>query len=126
MNNLKVGMKVIQVENPSRLPKIDKPRMNCPVIKPRTIYEVKAVCYCSQCGSQKIDIGLAPPSESKRMECSDCKNVYPANGRWFLAAINFRPVQYQNISCEIAETFKITEEKSDVQPLIKKEQHEQA
>ena len=126
MSNLKVGMNVIRIEKSSINTNNTGPRGILPEIKYNTVYEVKAVCYCSQCGSQKIDIGLIlPVNINPHIECSDCKNRYPANGRWFVAAINFRPVQYQNISAEIVETLKVTEEKSDVKPLIQK-QYEQA
>ena len=126
MSNLKVGMNVVRIEKPFTNSKKGI-RGIAPPIQPKIVYVIKAICYCSKCGSQKIDIGLIlPPNPSLTIECNECRTRYPTNGRWFVSSINFRPVQYQNISAEILETLKITEEKYDVKPLIKIEQYEQA
>ena len=123
--NFKISQQVVMVSKPiTNVKNNGEPRGIVPQVKPNTIYEVKAICYCSQCGRQKIDIGLIlPPNVKSDIKCG-CGNRYPSNGRWFMDAINFRLVQYQNISSEIVEKLKVTEEKSDVKPIIKKEEHE--
>lgn len=124
--NFKLNQKVVAVLKPSTNGSSGEPKGIAPKVKPNAIHEVKAICYCSQCGRQKIDIGLTlPVNTNPNIKCSDCKNWYPSNGRWFLDSSNFRPLQYDNISAEIVEKLKVTEEKSDVKPLIKKEEYEQ-
>ena len=126
MTNFKVGQKVarrLKTVSNQHPPTVGTKSVS-PKVLPNTIYEVKAVCYCSNCGRQKIDIGLImPPNCTPTMNCF-CSVRYTHNGRWFLDAINFRPVLYDNISAEIVESLKLTEEKSDVKPVIKKEEHE--
>ena len=134
MNNFKIGQKVVSVEKPVTNARNGQPRGIAPKVKSNTIHEVKAICYCSQCGRQKVDIGLIIPQitlqiGTGKIICS-CGFNYPHNGRWFLDSVNFRPLQYDNISAEIVEKLKLTEEKSDIKPEVKPEikieQHEQA
>ena len=122
MSNLKVGMNVVRVENPLKHPK--GIQGVSPKFPKGVIHKVKSVCYCSQCGRQKIDIGLSIPPiiNDPTIRCS-CGFNYFSQGKWFVDAINFRPVQYENISVEIVEKLKITEEKSDLKP-IEIEEHE--
>lgn len=115
MSNFKINQKVVVIEQPSTNGCKNEPRGIAPNVKPNTIHTVKAICYCSNCGRQKLDIGLImPPSTNLTIRCS-CDNRYPHNGRWFLDSSNFRPLIYENISAEIADKLKLIEEKSDVE-----------
>jgi hypothetical protein len=72
----KVGERVIALDS---CPETDPSRQ--PRVKGK-IYEVKAVLYCSGCGSQKINIGYNSLSTSGQLRC-DCNKRGDAEGlKW--------------------------------------------
>lgn len=80
------------------------------------IYIVRGVKYCCNCGEQQIDIGSTLPPEfssNTLIACSNCGKAYSSENIWWCRSADFRAVQYDNISSEIARKIKQTVETSD-------------
>ncbi len=78
----KVGERVIALDS---CPETDPSRQ--PRVKGK-IYTVKAVLYCSGCGSQKINIGYHSLSTSGQLRC-DCGKRGDAEGLKWTNSVHF-------------------------------------
>lgn len=78
----KVGEKVIALNS---CPETDTTRQ--PRVKGK-IYEVKAVMYCSGCGSQKINIGYLSQTGAEKLRC-DCNKRVDNEGLKWTNSIHF-------------------------------------
>lgn len=113
----KIGDKVVSKLNPpSHKFPYDGDGDIYPPVKKNHVYLVKGIMYCSHCGSQHLDLGLAtPPYDCNgRYHCNECGGVATfTTHTWWLRGLDFEKVVYSNISAEIVERISLTQEKSD-------------
>lgn len=92
-----------------------KNEVSAPIQKNR-VFTVLDVEYCKKCGVQSVHIGLkipyALPVRARCGHCGDIQNL--ANSKWFLMSTEFEKVIYDNISLELAASFRETIEKPDI------------
>ena len=112
MNNFKIGQRVLCVKN---FKSSQGERF-------KNVKPLKGITYTIR-GIEHMEEGIGLLFE----EIINPKYSYTDSfGEKVFSAEHFRPLIYNDAKSEILEKFKQTEEKSDVQPLIKKEQYEQA
>ena len=115
MTNFKIGQNVVCTKT-----------LDGFVVKDK-IYNIKDMLVC-QCGVIAIDYGMPTSHDTPKWTCHICHNIYRHNHfrDYYLCSTFFAPLiySYNSATSEIIEKFKLTEERSDVKPLIKIEEHE--
>ncbi len=76
---LKIGQRVVCVEqHPQNIVVVGE------------IYTIKDVINCPTCNIELVDVGVTVPANG--IFCTGCGNGVKTNGKWFLFAHRFRPL----------------------------------
>lgn len=90
-------------------------------------YIIKDILVC-RCGIVAIDYGQAFVGNARKWTCHKCNSIHTNHffDDYYLCSTFFAPLihSYNSATKDIIEKFKIMEEKCDVKPEIKIEEHE--
>lgn len=95
MSNFKKGDKVIALSNPPELRTQPRQKGN--------VYFVEAILYCSDCGSQMINIGPKVDDGVTEVNCASCNTEQNNRGLMWTISSQFRKADEEGIQAAIEE-----------------------